>query len=151
VYFNNVLLLYYFNNIGLQVSPTYKSQGRRFSHIDRYIPFNMILMDLNFFYAILYNTEIWSMWKIYSVPCNSSLNKFHCIILYLFILFLSPADLEIRTDLKILTFILGHIFLLVLQFLYMTYLVCSLTCHNNNTISVREIKDYTHLVRTHVT
>jgi hypothetical protein len=52
-YFNNVLsllFLYYFNNIGLQVSPTYKSQRRRFSSIKRYVSSNMILMDLIFFF-----------------------------------------------------------------------------------------------------
>jgi hypothetical protein len=36
----------------------------------------MILMDFNFFFAIWYNAETW---KIYSVPCNSTLNKFYCI------------------------------------------------------------------------
>jgi hypothetical protein len=40
---------YYFNNIGLQVSPTYKSQCHRFLLVNRYISCNMILMDLNFF------------------------------------------------------------------------------------------------------
>jgi hypothetical protein len=32
-----LLLLYYFNNIGLQVSPSYKSQHCRFSLINRYV------------------------------------------------------------------------------------------------------------------
>jgi hypothetical protein len=36
-------------SVGLQVSPTYKSQGL-FSHINRYIPFNMILMNFFFFF-----------------------------------------------------------------------------------------------------
>jgi hypothetical protein len=39
----------------------------------------MILMDLIFFVvvAILYNAETWPMWKIYSAPCDSALNKFY--------------------------------------------------------------------------
>jgi hypothetical protein len=41
-----MLLLYYFNNIGLQVSPTYKSQRRQFSLINRYMSCSMIY---NFF------------------------------------------------------------------------------------------------------
>jgi hypothetical protein len=40
-----VLVLYYFNNIGLQVSLSYKSHCCRFSCINRYVPCNMILMD----------------------------------------------------------------------------------------------------------
>jgi hypothetical protein len=76
-----LLLLYYFNNIGLQVSPTYQSQCFLFSLINRYVPFNMNLMDLLFFFffVILYNVETWPMWKIYSVPWDSTLNKFYCI------------------------------------------------------------------------
>jgi hypothetical protein len=31
---------------------------------------------------ILYNAETWPMWKIYSVPCDSTLNKFYCIYLF---------------------------------------------------------------------
>jgi hypothetical protein len=52
-----LLLLYYFNNIALQVSPTYKSK-RRFSLIKRYVPCNMILMDFNFF------SQFFIMWKL---------------------------------------------------------------------------------------
>jgi hypothetical protein len=63
----------------LQVSPTYKSQHRRFSLINRYVPCNMIVIDFKFFFVILYNAETWPMWKIYSVPCDSTLNKFYCI------------------------------------------------------------------------
>jgi hypothetical protein len=70
MYYILLLLLYYFNNIGLQVSPSYKSQHCRFSLIDRYVPCNMILMD-SFLFCI--------MWKIYSVPCDSTLSKFYCI------------------------------------------------------------------------
>jgi hypothetical protein len=67
---------------GLQVSPTYKSQVRRFSLINRYRPCNMILIDLIFF---LYNAETWPMWEIYSVPCDSTLNKFYCMCVCIYI------------------------------------------------------------------
>jgi hypothetical protein len=36
------------------------------------------LIELVFFFAILYNAETWPMWKIYLVPCDSILNKFYC-------------------------------------------------------------------------
>jgi hypothetical protein len=39
------------------------------------------LMEFKSFFVvvILYNAETCPMWKIYSVPCNSALNKFYCI------------------------------------------------------------------------
>jgi hypothetical protein len=82
-YYSNVLLLlilYYFNNMSLHVSPTYKSQRRRFSLINGNVQCNMILRFLNFVFLIsLYNAEYCQMWKIYSVPCDSAMNKFYCI------------------------------------------------------------------------
>jgi hypothetical protein len=71
-----LLLLYYFNNIGLQVLPTYKNQCRRFSLINRDVPCNM---TSNYLFAILYNAETCTMWQIYSVSCDSALNKIYCI------------------------------------------------------------------------
>jgi hypothetical protein len=76
-----ILLLYHFNNIGLQVSPTYKSQHRRFLLINRDVPCNMILMGCSPLSAILYNAETWRMWKTYSVPCNSTSNTFYCSVM----------------------------------------------------------------------
>jgi hypothetical protein len=38
----------------------------------------MILMDFKFSPTISYSDENWPMWKIYSVPCDSALNKFYC-------------------------------------------------------------------------
>jgi hypothetical protein len=38
------------------------------------------LIDFQFFFfAVLYNAENCSIWKIYSVPCDSALDKFYCI------------------------------------------------------------------------
>jgi hypothetical protein len=31
------------------------------------------------FFSILYKVETWPRWKIYSTPCNATLNKFYCI------------------------------------------------------------------------
>jgi hypothetical protein len=47
-----VVVLYYFNNIGLQVPPNYMSQCHQLSLINRYVPYNMILMDLIFFFFL---------------------------------------------------------------------------------------------------
>jgi hypothetical protein len=89
-----LLLLYYFNKIGLQVSPTYKSQRRRISLISRYVPCNITLMDLFLFFN--FNAETWPLWKIYSFPCDSTLNKFFCI--FITGLFLCPLSKDLTQN-----------------------------------------------------
>jgi hypothetical protein len=37
-----------------------------------------------FFFAVLYNAENCPIWKIYSVPCDSALDKFYCIYIYVY-------------------------------------------------------------------
>jgi hypothetical protein len=63
--YSTLKIYYYYYCIilitGLQVLPTFKSQRRQFTLINRYVPCNMILTDLfsfiYLFFAILYNVE----------------------------------------------------------------------------------------------
>jgi hypothetical protein len=87
--FYYIYYYYYFNNIGLQVSPTYKSQRRRFSLINTYYIPCSILIHFQFFLQFCTMRKIAQFGKYIrslAIPPWTSFTVCVCVCIYIYII-----------------------------------------------------------------